>query len=569
MSSRNDDQDVIVDPRQAPALEDARSDERTPLLNAQSQRNPSDTGGREQQNGSAADDQEQTVLAADITGTRLWIILSSAYVGVFLGAIDTTIIATLSAPISSEFKSLSLLSWLAAAYLIANAACQPISGRLTDIFGRGPGLVFSNVFFAAGNLICGLAQTDMVMILGRVVAGVGGGGLMSISTFLASDLVPLRKRGVIQGIGNICFGSGAMLGGVFGGFVNDTSSWGWRLAFLVQVPVVVVSGLLVFFLVKVPPKVSNKSTLSRIDFLGAFLTISFLVVLLLGLNAGGNLVPWTDPLVLTTLPLALVLLVAFIVWESRSALPIIPVRLLIHRTVLAACVTNLACTMANTILIFYVPIYLQVLGYSPTQSGFRILFGSLGVSFSSIGCGFIMRKTGRYLALGICVLVAFVAGTAIIATLDADSPSWVPFPAFVLTGAGYGGMLTITLLACIASVDHSQQAVITSATYAFRSVGATLGVTVASVVYQNILKASLWDRFGSYPGAASEIKRIRDDLDELKHLPDGWKDGVISSFMEAFRGVWLTTLGLALVGLVCVSLMKQHKLHSNLARRED
>lgn len=569
MSSRNDDQDVIVDPRQAPALEDARSDERTPLLNAQSQRNPSDTGGREQQNGSAADDQEQTVLAADITGTRLWIILSSAYVGVFLGAIDTTIIATLSAPISSEFKSLSLLSWLAAAYLIANAACQPISGRLTDIFGRGPGLVFSNVFFAAGNLICGLAQTDTVMILGRVVAGIGGGGLMSISTFLASDLVPLRKRGVIQGIGNICFGSGAMLGGVFGGFVNDTSSWGWRLAFLVQVPVVVVSGLLVFFLVKVPPKVSNKSTLSRIDFLGAFLTISFLVVLLLGLNAGGNLVPWTDPLVLTTLPLALVLLVAFIVWESRSALPIIPVRLLIHRTVLTACVTNLACTMANTILIFYVPIYLQVLGYSPTQSGFRILFGSLGVSFSSIGCGFIMRKTGRYLALGICVLVAFVAGTAIIATLDADSPSWVPFPAFVLTGAGYGGMLTITLLACIASVDHSQQAVITSATYAFRSVGATLGVTVASVVYQNILKARLWDRFGSYPGAASEIKRIRDDLDELKHLPDGWKDGVISSFMEAFRGVWLTTLGLALVGLVCVSLMKQHKLHSNLARRED
>ncbi|KAL1868280.1 hypothetical protein Daus18300_006004 [Diaporthe australafricana] len=550
--------DAIVDPRQAPALDGARNDETTPLLNGQSKATVGDAEG--QPHNGPSEDQEQTVLADDVTGPRLWLILSSAYVGVFLGAIDSTIIATLSAPISSEFKSLSLLSWLATAYLIANAACQPISGRLTDIFGRGPGLVFSNVFFAAGNLICGLAQTDTVMIIGRVVAGIGGGGLMSISTFLASDLVPLRKRGIIQGIGNICYGSGAMLGGVFGGFINDNSSRGWRLAFLVQVPVIVMSGLLVFFLVKVPPKASNKSYISRIDFVGAFLTVAFLVVLLLGLNAGGNLVAWTDPLVLTTLPLAFVLLAGFVLWESRAALPIIPVRLLVNRTVLTA---------SNTMLIFYIPLYLQVLGYSPTQSGYRIFFASLGVSISSIGCGLIMKRTGRYLGLGISVLVAFVAGNTIFSTLDANSPSWVPFPAFVLTGAGYGGMLTVTLLACIAAVEHSQQAVITSATYAFRSVGATLGVTIASAVYQNILKARLWDRFGSLPGAAEEIKRIRDDLGELKHLPDGWKDGVIASFMEAFRGVWLTGLGLALVGLICVSLMRQHTLHSNMARRED
>lgn len=344
MSGQNGD--AIVDPRQAPALDGARDNETTPLLNGQPKAAPGDAEGQQQHNGSSGN-QEQTVLVEDVSGPKLWLILSAAYVGVFLGAIDSTIIATLSAPISSEFKSLSLLSWLATAYLIANAACQPISGRLTDIFGRGPGLVFSNIFFAAGNLICGLAQSDTVMIIGRVVAGIGGGGLMSISTFLGSDLVPLRKRGIIQGIGNICFGSGAMLGGVFGGFINDNSSRGWRLAFLVQVPVIVVSGTLVFFLVKVPPKASNKSYISRIDFVGAFLTVAFLVVLLLGLNAGGNLVAWTDPLVLTTLPLAFVLLVGFILWESRAALPIIPVRLLVDRTVFTACITNLVCTMGS------------------------------------------------------------------------------------------------------------------------------------------------------------------------------------------------------------------------------
>lgn len=565
MNSQDDD--VIVNSA-PPAFNGTQNSETTPLLNGQSKITNVDNEAQ-QQDGNSTPNQEQTILATDITGLRLWVILGAAYVGVFLGAIDTTIIATLSAPISSEFKSLSLLSWLAAAYLIANAACQPISGRLTDIFGRGPGLVFSNVFFAVGNLICGLAQSDTVMIVGRVVAGIGGGGLMSISTFLASDLVPLRKRGIIQGIGNICFGSGAMLGGVFGGFVNDRSSWGWRLAFLVQVPVVMGSGLLVFFLVNVPPKASSKSYLSRIDFVGAFLTMSFLVVLLLGLNAGGNSVPWTHPLVLTTIPLAAVLLLGFVLWESRNAQPVIPVRLFAIRTVSTACLTNLVCTMANTSLIFYLPIYLQVLGYSPTQSGLRILFGSLGVSISSVSCGLIMKRTGRYVGLGVCLLLSFVAGAAIFTTLDADSPSWVPFPAFVLTGAGYGGMLTVTMIACIAAADHSQQAVITSATYAFRSVGATLGITIASVVYQNILKTRLWDRFGSLPGAAEEIKRIRDDLEELKHLPDGWTDGVVASFMDAFRGVWLTVLGLAIVGLICVSLMKQYTLHSNLARRED
>lgn len=153
------------------------------------------------------DDEEIYVIpTVPLSTARLYITLGATWVGVFLGAVDASIIVTLSGPISSEFKSLSLLSWLAASYLIANATFQPLSGRLTDVFGRGPGLVFSNLMFGLGNLICGLAKDEKTMIFGRVVAGIGGGGLMSISTFLGSDLVPLKKRGVVQGIGNICYG---------------------------------------------------------------------------------------------------------------------------------------------------------------------------------------------------------------------------------------------------------------------------------------------------------------------------------------------------------------------------
>ncbi|KAM0358321.1 hypothetical protein HYE67_003337 [Fusarium culmorum] len=550
------------------------SDERTPLLKSNGQgQNPdaepaSEAQGDDPNQGlPAGQEEETTVVAEEVPTAKLILIFGTAWIGVFLGAVDSTIIATLSGPISSEFQSLSLLSWLATAYLISNAACQPISGRLTDIFGRGPGLVFSNLFFAAGNLICGLAHSQTTMIIGRVVAGIGGGGLMSISTFLGSDLVPLRRRGIVQGLGNICYGSGAMLGGVFGGLINDHTSQGWRLAFLIQVPPVLVSAVAVHFLVRVPPKQSDKSFLARIDFVGAFLTCSFLVLLLLGLNSGGNIVPWTHPLPLTTIPLAVITFGLFLFWESKARQPIIPVKLLLDRTVLNACLCNLACTMAVMGALFYVPLYLQVLGSSATQSGVQILPSPIGISIGSLFSGFVMKKTGKYTRLGVAGLLVLIAGVVVLTVQNQYSPKWLMGVSFFLIGSGYGATLTTTLLACIAAVDHSQQAVITSATYLARSLGSTVGITIGSAVYQNILKARLWERFGDQPGAADEIHRIRDDLDEINHLPDGWYDGVVSSFVDAFRGVWLTLLAFSILGLICVSLMKQHTLHSTIERR--
>ncbi|TRX96264.1 hypothetical protein FHL15_002988 [Xylaria flabelliformis] len=510
----------------------SNNDERTPLLRGDAS-NASLLADSEQQPGSDEND-ERTVIAEEVKGLKLWVILGTSWIGVFLGAIDSSIIATLSAPISSEFRSLSLLPWLATAYLIANAACQPISGRLTDIFGRGPGLVFSNIFFAVGNLICGLAQTSEVMILGRVVAGIGGGGLMTITTFLCTDLVPLRNRGIIQGVGNICYGAGAMLGGVFGGLVNDNSSWGWRLAFLVQVPPVLVSAVLVAYLVHIPPKTSEKSRLRRIDFTGVLSLVTFLVFLLLGLNTGGNIVPWTHPLPLTILPLSLVALIFFVVWESRVAQPVIP-----------------------------------TFGVSASNAGLVLLFAPLGVCICSVGSGYIMKKTGRYVGLGILAVSLQLAASIILTTLHQGSPIWPLRVVFFLLGSGQGAMLTVCLLACLAAVDHSHQATITSATYAFRSVGSTVGITVGSAIYQNVLKNNLWDRFGDLPGAAEEIKRIRDDIDELNHLPEGWYDGVAASFQEAFRSVWFTLVALAALAVISVSLMRQHKLYSTLSRNEE
>ncbi|PHH83299.1 hypothetical protein CDD82_2269 [Ophiocordyceps australis] len=521
------------------------NDENAPLLPASSQH----VHAQDSSIGAAESDDETLAHVEQMSLGRLALVIGIAYIGVLLAAIDQTIVATLSGPIASEFSSLSLLSYLVTAYLIASAACQPLSGRLTDIFGRGPSLVLCNMLFGLGNLICAISHSEATMILGRVVAGLGGGGLMSISSFLASDLVPLRARGITQGVCNLCWAAGGMLGGLFGGVFNDHSRWGWRLAFMIQVPFCLVSALLVALTVRVPPKISKKSYLARIDFAGVFLSTTFLVLLLFGLSSGGNLVPWLHPLPLTTIPISIVIFAAFIWTEYHASLPIIPIRLCLQRTVFASCMCNFFAVAAVTGALFHVPLYLQVMGDSATGAGLKIASSPVGVFVGSLTVGYIMKRTGRYVKLAIVGVAILALGIGILSFQGIGRPLWLSSVAFFVMGVGYGAMLTTTLLACLASVSQSHQAVITSATYMARCVGATIGITVASAVYQNILKARLWYRFADYPNAADELQRIRDDLRELKHLPDGWYPGVIASFMEAFRGIWLTLLAMSVLAL--------------------
>ncbi|PNP78555.1 hypothetical protein FNYG_08103 [Fusarium nygamai] len=538
--------------------------ETTPLLNdSDSDLHPTCTSGdffAKQQ------DEERTIVVEEPPLGRLILIMATAWFGIFLGALDSTVIATLSAPIASEFNSLHLLSWLATAYLISNAATQPIAGRLTDIFGRRLGLILSNLLFAIGNLVCGLSTNHYSMIIGRIIAGVGGGGLISIATFLTSDLTPLRKRGIMQGIANLWYGAGAMLGAVIGGLFQDRTVVGWRLAFLVQVPPSLLLIPIIGLLVQVPPKQSDKSYLARIDFLGVFFTCSFLILLLLGLNTGGNTVPWIHPLPLTTIPLSMLCFAGFIWWEGKAKQPIIPVALLRDRTVLSACSASLFISMLLMATTFYVPLYLQVLGDSTTTAGLKFLPSPLGGSISALGTGYFMAWTGKYRPFGVLGAVVLILGTVLFSLQDENSPKYLTSIALFFVGGGFSTVLTTATVSCLAAVEHSQQALVTSAIFLARSVGGTLGITMASAAYQSNLKEMLWDIFGDKAGGPEEIQRILDGLDELKHLPEGWWHGVMASFMESFRIVWLMMVCWAVLALFSISLVKRHTLHSRMDR---
>ncbi|KAK3196039.1 hypothetical protein K4F52_000907 [Lecanicillium sp. MT-2017a] len=486
-----------------------------------------------------ASSEERTIDIEEMPSTRLAFTMTIAWFGVFLGAADSTSIATLAGPIASEFQSLDLISWIATAYFITMAAAQPIAGRLTDIFGRGPGLAFSNLAFATGNLICGLAKSPGILILGRAIAGIGDGGLMSIPAFLATDLVPLRQRGFVGGIASLWYGAGAMLGGVVGGLLQDRTALGWRLAFLVQVPLAMLSALLVYFGIKVPPKKSGKSYVARIDFVGAILSCLFLFLFVLALDTGTSLVHWTSELRAATLSVSLAAFVAFIYWESSTSQPIIDVKLIRDRT---------------------------VYGHSSASTGAKVMPGAVGTALGALGSGYLMKKTGACVRLVIAGTVVLLLGTTLLSFQDASSSPYLTSAAYFITGAGYNSLFVTSHVACIAAVDQQYQAVVTSAIYLARSLGGTAGIAVASAVYRGVLKSGLWSRFGDDPDASEVIKRVLDDLGHMNDVPKGWYGGVVASYMEAFYWVWLIMAGWSLLALISTFFMKEQKLHTTLRR---
>ena len=178
-----------------------------------------------------------------------------------------------------------------------------------------------------------------------------------------------------------------------------------------------------------------------------------------------------------------------------------------------------------------------------------------------------MRATGRYWWLNVFVQILMVTACALIlATFDVTVAEAPPFIYLLMNGTAYGSMLTITLISLIAAVDHKYQAVITSASYAFRSTGSSIGITIASAVFQNLLKQGLYDRFGDRPGAADQIRRIRDNVDEVKALPPSWHGGAIEAYVDALRGVWTVVLGFALLTALVSFFIREQVLHKNLER---
>ena len=476
-----------------------------------------------------------------------------------------TITSTLSADIALDLGSLTIISWLGSAYLIATAVVQPLSGKLTDIFGRRAGLYFCCFFFTLGNAVCGIPHSKSTMVLGRMAAGLGGGGLNTISAIVGNDLIPLRTRGLVQGFGMVTYSAGIGLGGVVGGAIGDV--WGWRWAFLILIPLTLVTAFGVWLFIPGPTKDGDRpirKLISRVDFLGSFFLSAAIALLLWCLNSDNysNTTPRLD--LGFALPISISLFSLFILVEARWASePIIPLNIMRNRTIAAAALASFFQMMTMYTLMFYIPLYLQVKGFSPKEVGILLLPEPLGAALGSLTSGAVMRATGGYGLSKFFFLGIFTIGAAGYSSSGLHTANWKPEVFLFINGFGFGGSLTVLLLALLSAVRHEMQAVATSLMYTFRSIGATLGVTVAGILFRRVLL----DHVGHSSEASRDPVVLWEMLRKCRlhgEIESSCPHWLLSAYMYAVHSVFLLSLGFSISCLLCGSLTRNLKLRNTL-----
>ncbi|CUA76812.1 Multidrug resistance protein fnx1 [Schizosaccharomyces pombe 972h-] [Rhizoctonia solani] len=437
----------------------------------------------------------------------IWI-LGGLWSAVFLGALDTTIVATLVSPIGSYFEKSHQASYLGTSYLLSVCCFTPLYGRLSDIMGRKGAMLLALSLFGIGTLLCGMANSMEFLIFARAVAGMGGGGVMTVSSISVTDIIPLKQRGLYQGLANILFGLGSGIGGPVGGWINDTL--GWRAAFLIQVCTIVIT-----FKVNIKLPETQQTTrqkLARIDYAGSFTLVVAVGSLLLGLSLKtGEDLGWTSPVVIGLLCLSCAFAVAFISVEASWAPePVMPMRLLTMRTPLFVALSNF-CVSANAFgMLYNVPLY-----FSATNAQANLIkvstyypMRSIAVSCGSVFAGWMMRKTGKLYWLTLSSASGVLLSAFLISSWNESTHKWHLWFDIVFGGFGMSSLITSTLIALIASVDKKDYAVATGISYLFRTTGQVLGVSLSGALIQAVLVSSLRKRIQG-PGAEKIIQNIR------------------------------------------------------------
>ncbi|KAI9277941.1 MFS general substrate transporter [Umbelopsis sp. AD052] len=492
------------------------------------------------------------------------IVYTGLSMAIFLSALDQTIVSTALPKIASEFESLYQISWVGSSYLLTSTAFQPLYGRLSDIFGRKPMLLFALTSFLIGSTLCGASTNMTMLIICRAFSGIGGGGIQSMCSIIISDIVALRQRAKYHAITGIVYALATILGPLIGGFFVDHSTW--RLAFYINVPIEIITIIAIFFLLPLKsPKVSIVRKLKQIDYLGVILLVSCIVCLLFPLDRGGSEMPWNSPIIIILFTVGGVLGLSFIFVEGKIAkFPVIPGHVFKIRTVVSVYISIFFTGLLYFGEIYYLPIYLQVVnGATATGSGLRMMPLLLAQVILSWLSGLLTSKTGNYRYILMAGYFIMTIAAVLIATLDEHSSQVKQVGLLLMIGMATGCTMQNSLIAVQSAVEPKDAAVVLSVRNFWRSVGGVMGVAICG----SLLNNSLHSRLPIALGPLYTDQLLTDIISNpsiIRTLEPTIQHAVINAYVESLQIIfrsWIVYAGMAFIASLGI---KQYKLRNTI-----